>query len=58
MYSGNLWSCIKEEKPLVVFDGERGMALEPMQWNQATSCILLGYTELFLLLGDLMVSLD
>ena len=26
--SGNLWSCLKEVKPLVMYDGERGIALE------------------------------
>ena len=26
----NLWSCLNEVKPLVIFDGECGMALEPM----------------------------
>ena len=50
VYSCNLWSWIKEDKPLVMLDGEWGMALEPMQWNQASSWVLLGYTELFLLL--------
>ena len=36
-----------EVKPLVVFDGEHGMALVPMQGNQASSRVDLGYTELF-----------
>ena len=44
--SGNLWSCQKEVKPLVVYDVERGMALEPMQGNQASSLVDLGYTNL------------
>ena len=48
MFSGNLWSCLKEVKPLVIFDRECGMALEPMQGNQASSQVDLGYTELFL----------
>ena len=47
MFSGNLWSCLKEVKPLVVFNGECGMALEPMQGNKASSQVDLGYTELF-----------
>ena len=47
MFSGNLWSFLKEVKPLVIFDGERGMALEPVQGNQASSRVDLGYTELF-----------
>ena len=45
--SGNLWSCLKEVKPLVVYDGERGIALAPMQGNRASSRVDLGYTELF-----------
>ena len=45
--SGNLWSCLKEAKPLVEFDGELGMALEPMQGNRASSRVDLGYTEIF-----------
>ena len=47
VFSGNLWSCQKEVKPLVMFDGECGMALEPMQWNWASSRVDLEYTELF-----------
>ena len=45
--SGNLWSCLKEVKPLVVFDVGCGMALEPMQVNQASSQVDLGYTMQF-----------
>ena len=44
---GNLWSCLKEVKPLVVFDGECRMALDPRQGNQVSSRVDLGYTELF-----------
>ena len=33
--SGNLVSRIKEVNPLVVSDGEQGIALEPMQGNRA-----------------------
>ena len=29
--SRNLWICLKEVKPLVVYDGELGVTLEPMQ---------------------------
>ena len=46
---GNLWSFLKEVKPLVIFDGERGISLVPMQGNRASSRIDLGYMELFLL---------
>ena len=28
-------SCLKDVKPLVVYDGEQGIALEPMQGNRA-----------------------
>ena len=34
---GNHWSSTKEVKPLVVFDGEWRMALEPMQGNRGSS---------------------
>ena len=36
-----------EVKPLVMFDGECGMALESMQGNRASLQVDLGYTELF-----------
>ena len=45
--SGNLWSCLKEVKPFVMYDVERGMALEPMRGNQASSRVDFAYTELF-----------
>ena len=47
MFSGNLWSCLKEVKPLDVFGGECVIALEPMQGNHASSDVDFGYTELF-----------
>ena len=34
-------------KPLVMFDGECRIALEPMQVNPVSSRVELGYTELF-----------
>ena len=34
--SGNLWSFLKDIKPPVVYDVERGMDMEPMQWNLAS----------------------
>ena len=43
----NLLSYLKEVKPLVTFDGEGGMALEPMQGKWASSRVDLGYRELF-----------
>ena len=45
--SGNLWSCLKEVKPVVVFDGECWMPLEAMQGNQGSSRVDLVYTVLF-----------
>ena len=47
VFSRNLWSCLKEVKPLVMFDGEPGMALEQMQGNWASCRFDLGYSELF-----------
>ena len=45
--SGNLWSCLKEVKQLVMYDVEGGLALEPMQGNGASSPVDLRYTKLF-----------
>ena len=45
--SGILWSCLKEFKPLVIYDVECAMALEPMQENRDSYRIDLEYTELF-----------
>ena len=45
--SGNLWSCIKEIKPHVLYDVECRMALEPMQGSRASSWVDLGYAKLF-----------
>ena len=47
VFSGNLWSGLKEVKPLVLFDEQCRMALDPVQGNQASSRVDLGYTELF-----------
>ena len=33
--SWNFGSCLKEVKPLVVYDGEQEIVLEPMQGNWA-----------------------
>ena len=46
-FSGNLWSFLKEVKPLVVYYVERGMAMEPMLGKCASSRVDLVYTELF-----------
>ena len=46
-----------ESKPLFVFDGECGMALEPMQGNRASCLVDLGCTELFCVASVTSVSL-
>ena len=43
--SGNLWRFLKDVKPLVVHDVERGMAMQPMQGKWVSSRVGLGYTE-------------
>ena len=45
--SGNVYSCPKEAKPIDLYDGERGIALKPMQGNWSSLQVDLGYTELF-----------
>ena len=35
--SGNLWIVVKDVKPLVVYDVERRMAMEPTQGKCASS---------------------
>ena len=45
--SGNFWSCPKEAKPIVLYDGDRGIALKPMQGNWSSFKVDLGYTKLF-----------
>ena len=37
----------KEAKPIVLYDGERGIALKPMQWNWSSFQVNVDYTELF-----------
>ena len=44
---GNLWSCPKEAKPIVLADGGLGIALKPMHGNWSSFQVDLGYTELF-----------
>ena len=46
-FAGILWSCLKEVKPLGLYNVECSMALEPMQGNPASSRVDLGYNELF-----------
>ena len=43
----NLCSFLKEDKPLVLYDVEHGIAIEPMKGKWASSRVHLGYTELF-----------
>ena len=45
--SGNLLSCLKEVKPIFVYDVQRDMSLDTLQGNQASSQVDVGYTELF-----------
>ena len=47
VFSGNLWSCLKEVKAFDMLHGECRMALVPMQGIRASSQVELGYTELF-----------
>ena len=43
----NLWICLNEVKPHVMYDVEGWMPLEPMQWNRASSQFDLVHTVLF-----------
>ena len=45
--SGNICRCPKEAKPIVLYDGERVIALKPMQGNWSSFQVDLGYTKLF-----------
>ena len=45
--SVNLWSWPKEAKPIVLYDGEWGNALKPMQGNWSSFQADLGCTKLF-----------
>ena len=45
--SENLFSFLKEVKPLVLYFVEHGIAMEPMKGKWASSRVDLGYTELF-----------
>ena len=47
VFSGNLSSFLKGVKPLVLYDEDRGMVLEPMQGKLASSQLDLGHTDLF-----------
>ena len=43
----NLCNFLKKVKPLVLYDVEHGIAMEPMKGKWASSQVDLGYTELF-----------
>ena len=43
----NLYSFLKEVKPLVLYDVKHGIAMEPMKGKWASSRVDLGYTKLF-----------
>ena len=45
--SGNLCIVVKDVKPLVLYDVECELAMDSMNWKSASSCIDLGYTNLF-----------
>ena len=42
-----LCSLLKEVKPLVLYDVEHGIAMEPMNGKRASSQVYLRYTNLF-----------
>ena len=45
VFSGNLSSFLKGVKPLVLYDEDRGIPMEPMQGKLASSQLDFGYTE-------------
>ena len=47
VFSGKLSSFLKGVKPLVLNDEDRGMVMEPMQGNLASSQFDLGHTDIF-----------
>ena len=49
-FSGNLWSCLKEVKPLFMYDVQPAIALEPMQENRPSSPVDLQYPSYFVFL--------
>ena len=48
--SGNLWIVVKDVKQLVLYDVEFEMAMDSMKGKCASSCVDLGYTNLFCIL--------
>ena len=51
VFSGNLSCFLKEVKPHVLYDADRGMAMEPMQVKLASSQFDSVYTEQFSIPG-------
>ena len=49
-FSGNFWILVKDVKRLVVCDVECEMAMDSMKGKCASSCVDLGYTNLFCVL--------
>ena len=45
--SGNLWIVVKDVKPLAAYDVECEMAMDSMKGKCSSSCVDLGYTNLF-----------
>ena len=53
--SGNLWIVVKDVKPLVLYDADRGMVMDSMKGKCASSLVDLGYTNLFCILEVTLV---
>ena len=47
VYSGNLSSFLKGVKPLILYDEDHGMVMEPMKGKLASSQFDLGHTDQF-----------
>ena len=47
VFTGNLSSFLKGVKPIVLYDEDRGMVMEPFQGKLASSQFDLGHTDLF-----------
>ena len=45
--SSGISVCLKEVKPLVVYDVQQGIALEPVEGNRMSFHIDMGYPKLF-----------
>ena len=45
--TGNLWIVVKDVTPLVVYDVEYETAVDSMKGKYASSCVDLGYTNIF-----------